>query len=143
MSAQQQLLKAPTHALQLKIDDIGLQAWLGSQQIASHNRSESDQSAINGINLGSCMCLLWEKRDPTCLVAACTLAVAGKASKGRLLQARRKLMRRSHEILGNKDDSRRTEGDRAFTNLMKKCVDEVPGNGTAAGPKLFVGAWLR
>ena len=33
-------------------------------------------------------------------------------------------------------DTRRKEGKRdiAFTNLMKKCVDEVPGNGTFIAP---------
>ena len=31
-------------------------------------------------------------------------------------------------------DTRRKEGARAFTNLMKKCVDEVPGNGTFIAP---------
>ena len=36
--------------------------------------------------------------------------------------------------MGNKDDSRRREGERAFTHLMKKCVDEVPGNGTFIAP---------
>ena len=30
--------------------------------------------------------------------------------------------------------TRRKEGARAFTNLMKKCVDEVPGNGTFIAP---------
>ena len=34
----------------------------------------------------------------------------------------------------NNEDSRRKEGKRAFTNLMKKCVDEVPGNGTFIAP---------
>ena len=40
-------------------------------------------------------------------------------------------MRRCHEIQQqgsrHKEEGRR---ERAFTNLMKKCVDEVPGNGT-------------
>ena len=34
------------------------------------------------------------------------------------------------------DTRRKEEGERerAFTNLMKKCVDEVPGNGTFIAP---------
>ena len=44
-------------------------------------------------------------------------------------------MRRCHEIQQqgsrHKEEGRR---ERAFTNLMKKCVDEVPGNGTFMAP---------
>ena len=33
-----------------------------------------------------------------------------------------------------KEDTRKKERERAFTHLMKKCVDEVPGNGTFIAP---------
>ena len=34
----------------------------------------------------------------------------------------------------NKEGKRREQREQAFTNLMKKCVDEVPGNGTFTAP---------
>ena len=46
-------------------------------------------------------------------------------------------MREAREMrMGNKEaDTRRKESrKRAFTNLMKKCVDELPGNGTFTAP---------
>ena len=67
----QQSLKALTHALQLKIDGIGLQA--------NHTtESESDQSST--VSIWAAVCACWEKRDPTCLVTTCTLAVAGRGA---------------------------------------------------------------
>ena len=77
------MLKALTHALQLKIDGIGLQA--------NHTtESESDQSST--VSIWAAVCACWEKRDPTCLVTTCTLAVAGRASKSGVFVAGQKEM---------------------------------------------------
>ena len=39
-------------------------------------------------------------------------------------------MRRRRRDSNGKEGTRSKERERAVTNLMKKCVDEVPGNGT-------------
>ena len=65
-----------------------------------------------------------------------------QSNQGAFVAGQKDMRRKRDETLGNKDDSRRKEGERAFTNLMKKCVDKFPGNGTAAVAKLFVGVWL-
>ena len=55
--------------------------------------------------------------DGICLVSPCTLAVAG------LVDHQKGIRTRKHRV---------AEG--RFTNLMKKCVDEDPGNGTFIAP---------
>ena len=42
-------------------------------------------------------------------------------------------MRRKRDEIGQQR-RHKEEGDEAFTNLMKKCVDELPGKGTFIAP---------
>ena len=118
----QQLLKALTHALQLKIDGICLQAWLGCQHAHNRKVNQTSQEPYQSEQLW----LLGGREAHSHLVATCTLAVAGRA---RGVAGQREIRRRDE--IQQQGDTRRKE---SFTNLMKKCVDEVPGNGTFIAP---------
>ena len=55
---------------------------------AKHTTKVNQTSQPLYQSIWTAVCVCWEKKDPTCLVTTCTLAVAGRASKERLLQAR-------------------------------------------------------
>ena len=48
---------------------------------AKHTTEVNQTSQSATVSIWAAVCVCWEKRDPTCLVATCTLAVAGRARR--------------------------------------------------------------